>query len=111
MRQSFASKQFAYDNSLPADDSAREDYIERRAEELKKDLWQDLEYITDAVNDAAIRIGYYRRKGFTIHPQAVTWLTLLRDGSDDLELARMLRMAANEYLDQLAHDMAEEEAS
>jgi hypothetical protein len=111
MKTSFASQQFVYDNALPADDSLRQEFIERRTEELKKDLWQDLECVTDAVNDAAIRIGYYRRKGFKVHPQAVTWLTLLRDGSDDLELARMLRAAANEYLCQLASDMAEEEAS
>ena len=111
MRQSFASKQIAHDNLLPPDDSVREDWIERRAMELAKDLSQDLEHLTDAVSDAVIRIGYYRRKGFTIHPKAVTWLTMLRDGSDDIELARMLRQAANEYIDQLAHDMAEKEAS
>lgn len=87
----------------------RDAAIKDRAEQLSKDMWQDLEYLTDAVNDAAITIGYYRKSGQRNHTMAVTWLTLLRDGSDDLELVRMLREAANEYISQLAMDRAEEE--
>lgn len=86
----------------------KEAAIEARAEQLRSDLWQDLEHLTDAVNDAAITIGYYR-KGERNHPKAVTFLTLLRDGSDDIELARMLREAVNDHIGQLAQDMAEEE--
>lgn len=87
----------------------RDAAVEARAEQIAKDMWQDLEYVTDAVNDAAITIGYYRRKDHRIHPLAVTFLTLLRDGSDDLELVRMLRQAANDYINETARDRAEEE--
>lgn len=107
----FARAQFNYDNALPADDSARQEWIESRAEQLKKDMWQDLEYLTDAMGDVCVTIGWYRHKGFSNHPQSVTWLSLLRDGSDDIELARMLRKAATDYIAQRAFDMAEKEAS
>lgn len=109
--RAFARSQFNHDNALPRDDSKREEWVEQRAEQLAKDMWQDLEYLTDAAGDAIGRIGWYRRKGFTVHPKAVTFLLLLRDGHDDIELARMLRQAANQYINQLAQDMAEDEAS
>ncbi len=113
MRQSFASKQNAYDNALPPDDSAREAWVDSRTEELSRDMWQDLEYLSDAVSDAAIKIGWYRRdlKCGPTHPLAVTFLTLLRDGSDDIELARMLRASARDYITNAANDLACEEVS
>jgi len=108
---SFARAQQNYDNAQPVDNSKREDWVERRTEQLAKDMWEDLEHLTDAVEDAIGKIGWYRRKNFRIHPQAVTFLKLLRNGSDDIELARMLREASKAYIDQLAADQAEEEAS
>lgn len=108
---SFARAQQNYDNAQPVDTSTREDKVERRAAQLAADMWQDLEYLTDAVSDAVGKIGWYRRKNFRIHPQAVTFLALLRNGSDDIELARMLREASKAYIEQLAADQAEEEES
>lgn len=105
----FARAQFNYDNALPADDSAKQEWIESRAEQIKKDMWQDLEYLTDAVSDAISTIGWYRKERFKVHPMAVTWLTLLRDGTDDIEAMRMLREATKEYIHDAANDKAEEE--
>jgi len=89
-------------------EEAREQAVEARAEDLKRDMWQDLEYLSDAADDAVYRLANYRTKA-QHHPLAVTWLTLLRDGSDDLELARMLREAAKAYIADKAADKAEEE--
>jgi hypothetical protein len=113
MSTAFERSQFNYDNALPPDDSAREMWVEQRTEELAKDWWQDLEYLSDAVSDAAIKIGWYRKdmKCGPNHPLAVTFLTLLRDGSDDIELARMLRASAKDYITNAANDLACEEAS
>ena len=109
----FARAQLNYENSLPHDDSVREAWTEARTEQLFKDMWQDIEHLSDAVSDVAIKIGWYRKdlKCGPNHPLAVTFLTLLRDGSDDIELARMLRSAAKEYINNAANDQACEEAS
>jgi len=108
---SLARSQSNYDNAQPADNSIREDAIERRKKQLSADMWQDLEYLTDAVSDAVGKIGWYRRKNFRVHPKAVTFLMLLGNGSDDIEAMRMLREASKAYIDQIAEDQAEEEAS
>ena len=91
-------------------EEAREAAVEARIEDLKRDMWQDLEYLSDAIDDAVYKLGNYR-KGKVCHPLTVTWLTLLRDGSDDLELARMFRAAAKDYIADKASDQAEEEYS
>lgn len=107
---SLARWQFNYDQAQPTDYSKREALVEARTEQLEKDMWQDLEYLTDAVSDAIASIGWYRNKpNSRVHPLAVTWLTLLRDGSDDIEAMHMLREATKEYIRSAANDKAEEE--
>ena len=100
----------------PPDDSEREAAIERRTEALIAEMWQDPECLSDAVHDAISTIGWYRgpgsRKGGYMpvnHPKAMPWLMLLRDGSDDLELARMLRESCRDYISDEAASQAEEE--
>lgn len=92
----------------PPDDSEREAAIERRTEALIAEMWQDPEYLSDAMSDAAVTIGWYR-KGQACHVHAARWLTLLRDGSDDLELARMLRESVRDAISDAASDRAEKE--
>jgi hypothetical protein len=92
----------------PPDDSEREAAIERRTEALIAEMWQDPEYLSDAMSDAAVTIGWYR-KGRVCHPDAVRWLTMLRDGSDDMELARMLRESVRDAISDAASDRAEKE--
>jgi len=108
---SFARKQEAYDNAMPVDNSRREDWVERRTDELTRDMWQDLEHLTDALSDAILDIGWYRKDGHRVHPLAVTFLTLLRDGSDDINLAALLRAYTLKRIRRAAEDRAEEEAS
>lgn len=105
---SLARAQANYDNELPTDDSQREAAIDTRTEQLKADYWQDLERLSDAFNDAALTIGWIQ-KGFATHPRAVTFLALLRDGSDDLKAMRMLREAMKDYISDKADDDAHEE--
>lgn len=91
---------------------SRESAVEARTEELRRDIWQDLEHLADAFSDAAATVGYYRnrnRQGVHNHPQAVTLLTLLRDGTDEIEVVRLIREAMRAYIDQAAEDLAEEE--
>lgn len=90
----------------------RKDAIEARAIELQDEMWKDLEELSDAFGDAAVTIGYYRRKPMSassIHRDTDKFLTLIRDGSDDLELARMLRAEMKDYISDTAGDRAEEE--
>jgi hypothetical protein len=103
-----ARAQLNYDNRLPPDDSMREAAIEARKEQLAADYWQDLEHLSDALDDAVYRLGNYKRKRLN-HPRCVEFLTLLRDGSDDIELARMIRECAQKYIADTASDQAEEE--
>jgi hypothetical protein len=107
---SLARAQSNFDARLPPDDSMREAAVEARAEQLQKDYWQDLEQLSDAFSDASVTIGLYRR-GKVPHPHAVTFLTLIRDGSDDLEAMRLLREAMRQYIADQAKDTAEEELS
>lgn len=88
---------------------AREDAVNDRAAQLAKDMWQDPEYLTDALDDAICHVGYYRSKARSNHPQAMTVLMLLRDGSDDIECMRIIREAAQKYINEHAMDIAEEE--
>lgn len=87
---------------------AREEAINARAEQLVAEMWQDPEYLTDALGDAIGTVGYYR-KDKANHPLAMTVLTLLRDGSDDIECMRIIREAAKDYIRDTASDRAEEE--
>lgn len=103
-----ARAQVNYDNRLPPDSSIRESAIEARTEQLAAQYWQDPEFLTDALSDAAITIGWYR-KGEPTHPDTMKLLGLLRDGSDDLEAVRLLRKGMRAYLAQLAADAAAEE--
>lgn len=105
-----ARAQLNYDHMLPPDDSMREAAIEARTEQLQSDYWQDLEQLSDAFNDAAYNIGYFRSKEAR-RTNTVTFLTLIRDGSDDLEAMRMLREAMRSYIADQAQDTAEEELS
>lgn len=105
---SLARAQLNYDHAEPADDSIREAAIEARAKQLQAAYWQDLECLSDAFNDAALTIGWVQ-PGFATHPKAVTFLTLLRDGSDDLEAVRILREAMKDYISDKAGDDAREE--
>ncbi|TPG50157.1 hypothetical protein EAH75_01275 [Rhodanobacter glycinis] len=104
-----ARAQLNYDNRLPPDDSMREAAIESRTEQLTADYWQDLEYLSDALSDVAITVGWYRNRK-PVHHGAVRLLTLLRDGSDDLELAQIIREAALQYIAATAGDEAEHES-
>ena len=104
-----ARAQLNYDNMLPPDDSMREAAIEARTEQLSADYWQDLEHLSDALSDVAGTVGWYRHRK-PVHHDAVRLLTLLRDGSDDLELARMIREAAQRYIAATAGDEAEHES-
>lgn len=92
----------------PPDDSEREAAIERRTKELIAEMWQDPEYLSDAMSDAAVTIGWYR-KGQACHVNAKRWLDLLSNGSDDLELARMLRESVRDAISDVASDRAEQE--
>lgn len=102
-----ARSQFNYDHAEPYDSSKREAQAEAMAEQLTADMWQDLEHLSDALDDAVYRLGNYRR-GNAVHEQCVTLLTLIRDGSDDADLGRMLRLAARDYINGKALDEAEE---
>jgi len=102
-----AARQYAEIQGLA---SGREDQINERASQLADEMWQDLEHLTDALDDAVSTVGYYRTLR-TNHPQAARVLALFRDGTDDAELARILRKAARTYIDNLAHDRVEEEAA
>lgn len=84
--------------------------IDARAIELQAEMWQDLSELSDAFNDAGATIGWYRvgaHRSCSNHPQAAKFLSLIRDGSDDLELARMLREAMRDYISDTAGDRAE----
>jgi hypothetical protein len=87
---------------------AREERINERAGQLADEMWQDMEYLSDAMDDAVSTVGYYRTKGIN-HPLSTRVLGLLRDGTDDIELVRILRKAARDYIDGQARDRAEEE--
>lgn len=104
-----ARAQFNYDYMLPPDDSVREAAIEKRTEQLSADYWQDLEMLSDAVSDVATTVGWYRKRK-PVHPDAVRFLTLLRDGSDDIELARIFREAAKQYISAEADNEATRES-
>jgi hypothetical protein len=90
---------------------ARQIHVEQRTEELKRDMWQDLEHLSDAVSDMAINVGYYRtlNKYGRNHPDAVRLLTLLRDGSDDLEAMRLIRADMQRHIGEAAESAAEQE--
>lgn len=95
-------------------EEAREQAVEARAEQLQVEMWQDLSELSDAFDDVAYKMGQYRsakdpNKRHANHPKAATFLTLIRDGSDDLELARMLRAEMRDYISDTAGNRAEEE--
>ena len=91
---------------------ARKIHVEQRTEELKRDMWQDLEHLSDALSDMAITVGYYRTlsKYGRNHPNAVRLLTLIRDGSDDLEAMRIIRADMQRYIAETAGSAAEQES-
>lgn len=108
MNAQLSRAQFNHDNAQPRDDSRREAAIEARTEQLIAEMWQDNEHLSDAVNDASITIGWYRRDLATL-PAAVRFLELLRDGSDDFEAMRMFRSVCRDYISDTASDRAKEE--
>jgi hypothetical protein len=87
---------------------AEEERLNERAGQLADEMWQDMEHLSDALDDAVGKVGYYRKDRGN-HPLASRVLVLLRDGADDVELARTLRKAARDYIDMLAMDRATEE--
>ena len=94
-------------HSAAADDLARhlgdEDRlvaaIERRTEQRRMEYRQDLGIIHDAVGDLSCRpLG-----------KMIDLLMLIRDGSDDAELGRLVRLATMEEVDEAAACQAERE--
>jgi hypothetical protein len=92
----------------PPDDSKREAAINARFYQLEAEMWQDKDYLSDAFNDAATTLGWYRSDMSTL-PRAVEFLELVRDGTDDIKAMLRLRSAMKEYISDTAAGQAEEE--
>lgn len=86
----------------------REQAITDRVNQLKPEMWQDLECLSDAANDCMSVIANYRRRK-SCHPDAQKFLELLRDGTDDAELARLFRVAAKDSVADTADLLAKKE--
>ncbi len=92
------------------DEEARAAHIARRAAEIAEGHWRDLESVSDFLANASAGIGHYRH-GRVPHPRAVEFLTLLRDGTDDLRCMRLLREAMRQECFERAELDAEDEVA
>lgn len=97
-------------------EEVREQAIANRTVQLKAEMWQHLPELSDAYSDTAATIGHYegKRLGFiapTNHPKAAEFLALIRDRSNDFELANILEKAMRDYISDEAGNRAEEELS
>ena len=104
-------------NNPARNDTQHDQACSKDAEILRvqADYWQDLEVWSDAFNDVASNEGYYRNSPYrhgkfkpANHCDAVRLMTLIRDGSDDLEAMRIIRTSMERYIAQEAADQVED---
>lgn len=110
MSNAFARAQSRFDQLLPIDTSVEDALVAARTEHIAADMWQDLEYLSDAFNDAACKIGTYRNKHMS-EPGTVEFLSMCRDDTDHCEIGKRVVEAMRAYIKATAYDQALEERS